>query len=302
MRRASHRHQSVPTAIIDASALCRAGLTHILSGTRFRIIAGCSRLDEIPPNALNGHHCLVLISLDEDALAVLSRVRSLKAQNQYLRVVTLSDRFDPEEFLTTIEFGCDGYLLKNQISPDALLKSMELVLLGEAIMPQGFAHLIRGKARPQLEALSNGKRPETGLEYTPALLPFEAPQSDDIVRLSNRERTILWQLTQGASNKHIARELEIAEATVKVHVKSLLRKIRVSNRTQAAMWAINHLRPALDRQSRSGSVQNHGAGFEGPAHADLQNFQNSPRPQDRISDAAREIGAFPAIIGRGAAP
>jgi two-component system nitrate/nitrite response regulator NarL len=48
-------------------------------------------------------------------------------------------------------------------------------------------------------------------------------------------------LTKGASNKHIARELNIAEATVKVHVKSLLRKIRVSNRTQAAMWAIKHV-------------------------------------------------------------
>ncbi len=245
MHRGSHRNQSVPTIIIDASTLFRAGLTHILSGTRFRIIAGCSRLDQIPPNALNGHRCLVLISLDKDALAVLSQVPSLKVTHEYLRVVLLSDRFDPEEFLTTIEFGCDGYLLKNEISPDVLLKSLELVLLGEAIIPQGFIHFIRGNARPQPEALSNGKHPETGLNHTPALLSVEAPRSDDIVRLSNRERTILWQLTQGASNKHIARELEIAEATVKVHVKSLLRKIRLGS--------------ALDRQSKSGSVQNRGA-------------------------------------------
>ena len=51
------------------------------------------------------------------------------------------------------------------------------------------------------------------------------------------------QLTHGASNKHIARELNIAEATVKIHVKSLLSKIRVNNRTQAAMWAMNRVRP-----------------------------------------------------------
>jgi two-component system nitrate/nitrite response regulator NarL len=67
----------------------------------------------------------------------------------------------------------------------------------------------------------------------------QAPAGDPSL-LSSREYAILRHLTQGASNKHIARQLEIAEATVKVHVKSLLRKIRVSNRTQAAMWAVSH--------------------------------------------------------------
>jgi diguanylate cyclase (GGDEF)-like protein len=62
----------------------------------------------------------------------------------------------------------------------------------------------------------------------------------DIVRLSNREQMILKQLMHGAPNKCIARALNIAEATVKVHIKSLLRKIRVENRTQAAIWAMNH--------------------------------------------------------------
>jgi DNA-binding CsgD family transcriptional regulator len=62
-------------------------------------------------------------------------------------------------------------------------------------------------------------------------------------RLSNREKMILTQLMQGASNKHIARELNIAEATVKVHVKNLLGKIRVDNRTQAAMWGRDRVRP-----------------------------------------------------------
>jgi len=66
---------------------------------------------------------------------------------------------------------------------------------------------------------------------------------DDVVHMSEREQTILMHLMEGASNKHIARELDIAEATVKVHVKSLLIKIRAKNRTQAATWAMARVRP-----------------------------------------------------------
>jgi len=235
--------------IVDPSALFRAGLMHILAGTRFRIVADCSSLAELPLNALNGDQCLALISLDKNACAVLPQVSALKAQHESLRVVMFSDQLDPENFLAAIEIGGNGYLFKNEISPDALLKSLELILLGEVVVPHGFIQRVRGCGPLQLEPASNGNRAEGGWEYAPAQLP---PQTDNVGRLSNREQTILWQLTQGASNKHIARDLEIAEATVKVHVKSLLRKIRVRNRTQAAMWAINHRAPTLDRQSQSG--------------------------------------------------
>jgi DNA-binding NarL/FixJ family response regulator len=67
------------------------------------------------------------------------------------------------------------------------------------------------------------------------------PQCVELARLSTKELMILARLMEGAPNKLIARDLNIAESTVKVHVKSLLRKIRVSNRTQAAIWATDHL-------------------------------------------------------------
>jgi two-component system nitrate/nitrite response regulator NarL len=65
-------------------------------------------------------------------------------------------------------------------------------------------------------------------------------------RLSTREAQILRHLTQGASNKLIARELGLAEATIKVHLKAILRKAKVANRTQAAMWAQQHMNPAAN--------------------------------------------------------
>jgi two-component system nitrate/nitrite response regulator NarL len=70
--------------------------------------------------------------------------------------------------------------------------------------------------------------------------------------LSSREAEILHCLMQGAPNKIIARKLEVAEATVKVHIKAILRKIRVTNRTQAAMWAVAHL-PAANMDDSAAS-------------------------------------------------
>jgi DNA-binding CsgD family transcriptional regulator len=69
------------------------------------------------------------------------------------------------------------------------------------------------------------------------------PSSEDmaISRLSEREKNILHLLTEGASNKIIANRIDITEATVKVHIKSCLRKLRLHNRTQAAIWASRHL-------------------------------------------------------------
>lgn len=212
---------------------------HTLAGTRFRVTAHCSDLRELPPNALNGRECgrecLALIGLDHEAGGVLPQVGELRARYPYLRVVMLSERFDPEELLASFEAGGDGYLLKHEISPDALLKSLDLVLSGEAIVPQGFARLIRD--RMQLPPRLPGRPAEAALAALPARPPIEGLPVYD-VRLSEREQTILSLLTRGASNKLIARELQIAEATVKVHVKSLLRKLRAKNRTQAAMWAM----------------------------------------------------------------
>ena len=205
---------------------------------------GCSSLKDIGKRALGHHLCLALVGLNKDARAVLSDLSFLKVQYEYLRVVIFSDRFDLEELLTAVASGVDCYLLKNEISPDALLKSLDLVLLGETIVPQGFTQLLRSQLRLQQEVPSPGSYPETRLEYPRTQSPVEALRTADIMRLSNREEMILLRLTEGDSNKHIARELKITEATVKTHVKALLHKIGVRNRTQAAVWATNHLGPS----------------------------------------------------------
>lgn len=129
-----------------------------------------------------------------------------------------------------------------------LLKSLDLVSLGESILPQRFIQLVRSRLRASVEKLSTDK---TMVSRTQALSSpgrTEFLQLNDQLRLSERERVILWHLTQGASNKLIARELQIAEATAKVHIKSILRKVNARNRTQAAIWAINNMGQAAKQE------------------------------------------------------
>jgi two-component system nitrate/nitrite response regulator NarL len=240
LKRFTDKRHSVPTVIVDKNTLFRVGLIHTLAGTRFRVTVNCFNVNEISTSVLHDRECLALVGLDQGSETILSQMQALKAQHEYLRIVTLSERFDPEELIASIRSGGDGYLLKNEINPDVLLKSIELVLLGEVVVPQEFTQMIRGQVHLQLYPLLSSNCLDDRSGYAPILCSNEVQNSKNVDRLSNREKMILRHLTQGSSNKHIARELSITEATVKVHIKSLLRKIRVRNRTQAAIWAMNH--------------------------------------------------------------
>ena len=122
----------------------------------------------------------------------------------------------------------DGFCLE-ATSPEVLIKSFELVMLGETVVPSAILHSIMvGAASDQDQPLQNNTA-------EPKLPDLKA------CKLSARETEILGCLTKGEPNKLIARKLAITEATIKVHVKAILRKIGAANRTQAAMWASQRL-------------------------------------------------------------
>ena len=110
-------------------------------------------------------------------------------------------------------------ILTYDLSAEAFVRALQLICSGERVFPRELT--LRSKSQP----------PSRGT----------LPTRSDVVRLSPRETEILSHLVEGHSNKGIARILGITEATVKVHLKSLLRKIGVENRTQAAIWALANL-------------------------------------------------------------
>jgi two-component system nitrate/nitrite response regulator NarL len=114
---------------------------------------------------------------------------------------------------------------------------LELIMLGESVLPFQVVRSIMNQAPQTQEPSLQNKSVEPSL------------YGATTCKLSAREAQILGCLKEGAPNKLIARKLDITEATIKVHIKAILRKIGVANRTQAAMWATAHLPP------RGGAVQ-----------------------------------------------
>lgn len=136
-------------------------------------------------------------------------------------VVILNDKVCLVSLAACLAAGASGFLTKD-ISLDALLKSLQLVILGEKVFPTNLAGLLMGRVREQ-EVFRD--------------------QGDNPCRLSGREMETVQYLVQGESNKEIAKRLSITEATIKVHMKSVMRKIKANNRTQVAIWAHSHFRP-----------------------------------------------------------
>lgn len=132
-------------------------------------------------------------------------------------IVILASKIDILEADEEVVAVLSG-ILTYDLSADALVQSLRLISTGERVFPHD---LVSGRSLP---APSPGVQPRS-----------------DAGRLSPREREVLSYLLGGHANKVIARRLGTSEATVKVHLKNLLRKIKMDNRTQAAIWALSNL-------------------------------------------------------------
>ncbi|MBL0404079.1 response regulator transcription factor [Microvirga aerilata] len=170
----------------------------------------------------------MIIETTQNSGRVLEVIRQVKERSPEMRIVALADQFDLGFVRTAHQAGVTGFCL-TATAPDVLIKSLELVMLGESIVPSVVLRSLMDAA-PQ--------RQEQPLQDNTA-----EPQLSDLksYKLSARETEVLSYLKEGTPNKVIARQFDITEATIKVHVKAILRKIGVANRTQAAMWASERL-------------------------------------------------------------
>ena len=169
---------------------------------------------------------LLFIIGGRDPSGLAKDVQVIARKFRLARIVVIGDRIETRGVILALEAGAHGYLGDN-MSSEALVKSLELVMLDETVLPAEFA-----KGLPtHLAHIHDAPRSDSpGSEMNDQRLPT----------LSSREQAILKKLAAGASNKVIAYDLAITEATVKVHVKSILRKVHVRNRTQAAIWAVTN--------------------------------------------------------------
>jgi two-component system, NarL family, nitrate/nitrite response regulator NarL len=200
----------------------------MLSGSPFIIaeaasVAGPRRFQRLSPKA-----ALVLIEASRNTGRLLEIVKQAREQAPEARIVALADQFDSSFVRLGHEAGVDGFCLA-AADPEVLIKSIELVMLGETVVPSA---IIRSLAIGATQDQGHSLQDHTA-----------EPKLSDLktCKLSAREAEILRCLMQGDANKVIARKCDVTEATIKVHVKAILRKIGASNRTQAAMWASQRL-------------------------------------------------------------
>jgi two-component system nitrate/nitrite response regulator NarL len=218
----------VTTYLLCRNTLLRTGIAQLLAGSQFALSSGASTgvpdlsaSDDNPPTLI-----LICESLSSEGYREL--LGELKERCPGARLVLLADYLEPQSIGQLVKAGLSG-LCSTGMSQEAMLKALELVMLGETFLPAsiGFA-LLSQLSEPRPKVMVIGGDPAVAN------------------RFSDRETQILRLLTTGASNKLIARELGLAEATVKVHIKAILRKAKAENRTQAAMWASQFLGPAAN--------------------------------------------------------
>ena len=211
--------KKTPVFIIDDNHLFCEGLKHFLASSPFEVVGEFSNIREFDSTG-----CLVedgsifLLDLPGSFQDPRRELDDLRARFPAIRLVVLTSKEDKVSFVDCVSACVDGYLLKN-ISPSILIESLRLIILGEKVYPSVLAIWL-------LDSWT-----ETNFSSN----QLAAADAD----LSRREIETLECLVNGDSNKIIARKLSISDATVKVHVKNILRKISAANRTQAAIWALN---------------------------------------------------------------
>ncbi len=206
--------------IVERNRLFREGLRRLFVDSPFHVQYEASAPMEVIANPDYPTPAdLVLIDFDS-GVEMAEQVAALRRIFPKVRIVVLADKVIPTALTASVDAGVDGYLVKD-MSPEALLQSLRLAMVGEKVFPTDLVQLLVAE-RVKQKARVNG-----------AFSHLSA-------NLSEREVEILACLLNGFSNKVIANQLHISEGTVKVHLKGILRKINVRNRTQAAIWAINN--------------------------------------------------------------
>jgi len=236
------RQHCFSIVLVGKNGLRKEGLAGILRSANFRILSSVSGADELEARkALPCQVLFLVVHSGDEFDSTVAQVELCRSHRPDGRVAVVADRYRVNELASAFRAGATGYFI-DVTTCDVFIKSIELVMMGEMVFPATF---LSGPLDPAATSSNEIRSRDNG---EAAVI---APEDKSSPQLSPRETSILRCLIDGDSNKCIARKINIAEATVKVHIKAILRKIRVQNRTQAAIWGVNN---RLLAQSSSDSL------------------------------------------------
>lgn len=220
--------QPIRVLLVDDHSLFRSGIRSLLQRhTDFVVVGeaadgveGIKRAKQLKPD-------VVLLDLHMPGMSGVETLQLMHEDCPETAIIMLTVSEESDDLAMALRVGAQGYLIKN-IETDYLLRSIRRAAAGETVV----AEALTGKLVAQMQTAGQSVQPLSDLD-----------------KLTPRERDILACLALGESNKFIARKLDVAESTVKIHVQNVLKKLKLSSRVQAAVFAVEHrlLGPAADR-------------------------------------------------------
>lgn len=213
--------ETIRVLVIDDHPLFRRGVIQLLATTpHFQTVGEAENGEQGCRQALALRPDLILLDLNMkggmDGIATLQQLQTTDLDAKTI-ILTVSD--SPQDLVAAIRAGAEGYLLKDT-EPDQMLSQLNEALFGRTVISKALTHCLASALRD--DSIKSLRQPS---------------------ELTERENTIVQCLSQGLSNKLIARELDIMEGTVKVHIRNLLKKLNFHSRLEAAVWAIQQKQP-----------------------------------------------------------
>jgi two-component system nitrate/nitrite response regulator NarL len=202
--------------IIDDHPLFRKGVSQLIAlNDELHLIGEASSGEEGLELAKALEPDLILLDLNMKGMNGIETLRALREADLAARILILTVSDAADDLVAAIRAGADGYLLKD-MEPEELLERIVEAQRGRIVISESLNGLLARSLRDEAQAAERS-----------------------LAHLTEREKDILGCLASGLSNKLIARDLNIAEGTVKVHIKNLLKKLKFRSRLEAAVWAID---------------------------------------------------------------
>lgn len=212
----SSRTIKIRVLVVDDHELFRQGVSGILSRSDDIEVVGEAENGQIAVEKCTALlPDVVLMDINMPVCSGLEATRLIKRENPYVKILILTVSDAEEMLFEAVKSGASGYVLKNA-NPQVVIDGVRRVSAGEPVIPGNLAMQI-------ISELSK---------------PMDRPVSDQVDQLTEREIEVLRHLSTGATNRDIARSLFISENTVRNHVRNILEKLHLSNRVQAAAYAV----------------------------------------------------------------
>lgn len=213
--------------VVDDHPLFRRGLISLLSqDERFSVVGEAGDIGEALRILDSATPEVMLLDNHLPGVKGVDAISSLKQSHENLRILMLTVSEDEDDLAKALQNGADGYLLKTSES-DQLCEAIVKVYDGQSVVsPDMMTKLV-----------SALRQPATDVKIAPA--PVTSPVQI-LELLSPREKEIFLLIAKSLSNKQIARDLEIAETTVKIHIQHIFKKLELTSRVQIAVFAASH--------------------------------------------------------------